>query len=148
MKLAKYVPLLGLGLLVGVQACGDDDPVNLPATFDLIFNGDASFQGPHPGQPISVALVRTGMGLVQTGTVSATTDPAFTFTFTDGLEEGSTYEVHYWIDSNFNGGTAGTCDPIANDHQWSVAVPAFSADVTMTEVHDATNLTDVCDSFN
>ena len=146
MRLAKYVPLLGLGLLVGVQACGDDEPVPL-ATFDLTFNGDASFQGPHGTQAISVALVRTDLRQLQPGTVSATTDPAFSFTFTDGLREGSTYEVHYWIDSNFMGGTVGVCDAPNDDHQWSVTVPAFSAAVTLTESHDATAVTDVCASF-
>ncbi len=150
MKLAKYVTLLGLGLLAGVQACGEDEPTNGTTSFQLTFQGDMSFQGAHAGHAISVAVVRTSDGMVvatQTGTVSGTTDPAFSFTFAGALEEGTAYQVHYWIDSNFGGGTVGVCDPTMNDHQWSVPVPAASADLTLTESHDAGALTDVCTTF-
>ena len=147
MKLAKYVPLLGLALIAGVQACSSSGP----ETSQLTFQGDATFQGPHATHAISVAVVRTSDGNVvasETGTVSGTTDPAFSFTFANVLEEGTAYQVHYWIDSNFGGGTVGVCDPTMNDHQWSVAVPSASADLTLTESHDASALTDVCSTFS
>ena len=63
------------------------------------------------------------------------------------LEEGEAYQVHYWIDSNFGGGTVGVCDPKANDHQWNVAIAAVAGDVTITESHNAANTVDVCTTF-
>lgn len=146
MKSAWYVPLLGLGWLVGVQACGTNNP---PETFQLTFQGDATFQVPHATHPISVAVVRTSDGNVvasETGTVSGTTDPAFSFTFPNVLEAGTDYHVNYWIDSNINGGTAGVCDPPDNDHQWSVSVPFFT-DLIQTETHDAGTTVPVCTTF-
>ncbi len=151
MKRTSCVTNLCVGLLVALAACGGDDGVTTPTgPFQLIFQGDASFGGPHGGQSISVALVRTSDGAVvaqQTGTVSATADPAFSFTFSALLDIGVAYQVDYWIDSNFGGGTAGVCDPKANDHQWSVAIAAVAEDVTITEVHNAANTVDVCSTF-
>ena len=107
MKRISLITGLCVGLLVAVGACGDDP------TFQLIFGIDATYQGPHGGQAIEVALVRRSDGVVvqeQTGTVSATANPAASFTFADLLEEGVAYDVDYWIDSNFQGGTPGVCD--------------------------------------
>ena len=118
--------------------------------FSLTFSGDATFQGPHTGHSIYVAVVRPSDGAVlatQNGTVSGTMDPSFSFSFPAVFETGVAYEVHYWIDSNFGGGTVGVCDPKAIDHQWNVAVPAVLADVSITELHDATATADVCASF-
>ena len=144
MKRTSLLTSLCVSLLVALGACGDDP------TFQLIFGIDASFQGPHTGHAIMVAVVRTSDGAVveqQTGSVSGTADPAFSFTSLGLLEEGEAYQVHYWIDSNFGGGTVGTCDPKANDHQWSVAIPAVAGDVTITEAHNAANTVDVCTTF-
>ncbi len=144
MKRISLITGLCVGLLVAVGACGDDP------TFQLVFGIDASFQGPHTGHAIEVALVRASDGVVvqeQMGTVSGTADPAASFTFADLLEEGVAYDVDYWIDSNFGGGTVGVCDPKANDHQWRVAIAAVTADVIITEVHDAANTFDVCATF-
>jgi hypothetical protein len=118
--------------------------------FQLTFALDDSFQGPHGGQAISAAVVRASTGAIvarASGSVSATANPSFSFTTGAVLEAGTAYEVHYWIDSNFSGGIAGVCDPTANDHQWSAAVAAPSADVTLTESHDPASLENVCDSF-
>ncbi len=105
MKRTSLVTSLCVGLLVALSACGDDP------TFQLIFGIDASFQGPHTGHAISVAVIRTSdgaeVGTRQVGAVSGTADPAFTFTSLGLLEEGEAYQVHYWIDSNFCGGTVG-----------------------------------------
>jgi len=148
MKRTSLVTSLCVSLLVAVGACGDD------LTFQLIFGIDASFQGPHggktPAHAIMVAVVRTSDGVVvaqEAGSVSATADPAFSFTSLSLLEEGEAYEVHYWIDSHFGGGTVGVCDPPANDHQWNVAIPAVAGDVTITESHNAANTVDVCTTF-
>ena len=148
MKRTSCVTSICVGLLVALGACGDGDTA--PTAFQLTFQGDLSFQTPHGGHSIAVALVRTSDGVVlaqQTGTVSATADPAFSFTFTDLLVTGVAYQVHYWIDSNFGGGAMGVCDPKAIDHQWSVAIAAVAGDVTIAEVHNATNTVDVCTTF-
>ena len=44
-------------------------------------------------------------------------------------------------------GSVGVCDPKANDHQWSVDIPAVAGDVTITEAHNAANTVDVCTTF-
>ena len=148
MTRTPLVTSLCVGLLVALSACGDDP------TFQLIFGIDASFQAPHggktPAHTITVAVVRTSDGVTvetQTGTVSGTADPAFSFTSVGLLEEGEAYQVDYWIDSNFGGGTAGVCDPKANDHQWRVAIAAVTADVALTELHNAANTVEVCTTF-
>ncbi len=151
MKQTWCVAILCLGLLVALGAC-DDEAVTPTATgpFQLTFQGDASFQGPHPGHTIYVAVVRAADGAVvasQTGTVSATADPAFSFSFPGLVVVGVAYQVHYWIDSNFGGGTAGVCDAPSIDHQWSVAVATVQADVSITELHNAATVTDVCATF-
>lgn len=130
-------------------ACEDDDPVELDDTFDLTFEGDASYQAPHGGHAISVALISAQGTVLETmsGTVSSTETPAFSFTFEDALTEGASYRVEYWIDSNFGGGTAGVCDPVENDHQWRLEVGTVVNDVVLSADHDAEDVVEVCDSF-
>ena len=143
MKRTSLITGLCAGLLVAMGACGGNE-------YQLIFAIDASFQGPHPDHDIAVAVVRTSDGAVldeQLGTVSGTADPAFTFTWLDILEEDEAYQIHYWIDSNFGGGTVGVCDPPANDHQWNVGIASVASDVTLTEVHNAANTVAVCSTF-
>ncbi|WP_240724813.1 hypothetical protein [Onishia niordana] len=117
---------------------------------DLTFQGDASFGGPHGGQSIQAALVDTESGevlAVESGTVSATDDPAFSVTFPDALEAGGSYAVDYWIDSNFGGGMEGTCDGMQHDHQWHTPIEAADMATMHMESHDPSNQTAVCDSF-
>jgi hypothetical protein len=140
--------VLMLAFFVG-SACKEDQIVGT-GPYDLTFQLDASFQGPHGGQNIAIALVRASDGSVvsqATGTVSAAQDPSFSFTRAAMLQDGVTYEVHYWIDSNFGGGTAGVCDPKANDHQWSVEFLSVSNDVTWTAMHEPALTEDVCATF-
>ncbi len=138
-----------LALAVAGAACGEDAIVDT-GPYDLTFNLDASFQGPHGGQDIAIALVRASDGSVvsqATGTVSATQDPSFSFTVTAMLQDGVAYDVHYWIDSNFGGGTAGVCDPKDIDHQWSFEILSASNDVTWTAAHTPALTEDVCVTF-
>jgi hypothetical protein len=119
-------------------------------TSDLVFSGDGSFHGAHGGQPIHVAVVSADDGKVvatQSGTVSKTADPSFSFTFPGVLENGKTYEVDYWIDSNFGGGTVGVCDPKAHDHQWKVPLGTVSGSVALREKHRPAETSDVCETF-
>lgn len=136
-------------LLFGLTACDDDEPAGPMGPFNFTFQGDASFQGAHGGQEIRVALEGAGGEVVasESGTVSETSDPAFSFSFVDVLEQGQSYELKYWIDSNFGGGTPGVCDPPANDHQWSVAVTAANDDVTITDMHRPGETESVCATF-
>ena len=80
MNRTLFSTTLCVGLLVVLAACGDDG-VTDPATYQLTFQGDASFQGPHGSHSISVRLVRTSDGALvgpnYSGTVSASADPAF-----------------------------------------------------------------------
>lgn len=142
------LPLLSALLLVG--ACDDDDGTEPEGPYDLTFQGDATFQAPHGDQDISVALLDDPTGTVvatMSGTVSADEDPAFSFTFPGALVAGESYMVAYWIDSNFAGGTVGTCDPPEIDHQWMVPLGTPQDDLVVTETHDPGSLMDVCDSF-
>lgn len=142
---------LALALVVGAACDDDDDGGTTPTgTFALTFELDASYQAPHGGQMVRLAVVDPSDGSVVTrasGTVSASGDPTFSHTTADVLEEGKAYEVHYWIDSNFMGGTTGVCDPADDDHQWNVAVPTVTGDVTITESHDAQGTELVCPTF-
>ncbi|MDT8879457.1 hypothetical protein RSO68_08250 [Halomonas saccharevitans] len=118
--------------------------------YDLTFQGDASFAGAHGGQAVQAALVDADSGEVlemASGTVSADDDPTFSFDFPGALSEGGSYAVHYWIDSNFGGGSEGSCDPMGTDHQWSVALEASGGAVTHVESHDPGAQSEVCATF-
>ncbi|ATJ81505.1 hypothetical protein ACFPTY_00870 [Halomonas beimenensis] len=139
---AARLALLALPLVAGAALASEGQ--------DLTFQGDASFQGPHGGQAIQAAVVDTATGdtiAVKTGEVAADADPAFSFVFTGALMEGGSYAVHYWIDSNFGGGSPGQCDDMQHDHQWSVPIEAGAGPVTHTEGHDPSAQSAVCETF-
>jgi len=141
--------LLRLGLTVLLLGSGSSAMGG--SANDLVFQGDGSFQGAHGDQAIQVAVVDAETGKVvarKSGAVSRTQDPAFSFSFPDSLKNGRRYEVHYWIDSNFGGGSSGACDPKANDHQWRVPLGGVDGDVTHTEKHIPAAASDVCDTFS
>lgn len=138
---------------LAVAGCSDDDEVTGPSAgpFQLTFSLDASYQGPHKGHSINIAVLRSSDGVMVAGgdgIVSADQDPSFSFAAGAVLEAGTEYEVHYWIDSNFGGGTPGACDAKGIDHQWNVELPAASGDVVRTESHDASMTEDVCSTFS
>jgi hypothetical protein len=54
--------------------------------------------------------------------------------------------LHYWVDSNFGGGTAGTCDAPAIDHQWSLDPPIGQA--SFTDTHRPADVSSVCGTFD
>lgn len=149
MSRGSFVSVLLLALVPVLAGCGDDEaPTGPPTgTLDLTFTGDETFQGAHGGQSIHVGIFHQGTSeLVASdqGTVSSSANPSFEFTFVDALAEGESYRVEYWIDSNFNGGTEGTCDPPENDHQWRLDVPSVTDDVTIADTHRPTETEDVC----
>lgn len=117
---------------------------------DLTFEGDDTFQGAHGGQGIQVGVVASDGALVASasGTVSSTAVPSFSFEFPGALLKDGAYEVHYWIDSNFAGGTEGTCDPVDDDHQWAVDLGTPTEDdVVHTESHAPAEQSAVCSTF-
>lgn len=118
--------------------------------FTLTFAGNSTFHGPHGGQAIHVALVDSETGMVvakQSGTVSRTANPAFSFTFKHAMVPGRSYEVDYWIDSNFGGGTVGKCDPPQHDHQWDIHLGKATGNIDHVETHEPAKITPVCDVF-
>lgn len=144
-----HVPAFNVVLLAAVLLGGGSTAMAADSS-DLTFGGDSTFHGAHGGQPIQVAVVRADDGEVvarESGTVSETDDPSFSFTFPGILENGQSYEVHYWIDSNFGGGSAGACDPKAQDHQWNVSLGSVDGDVSHTEEHRPAETSDVCETF-
>lgn len=117
---------------------------------NLVFKGDASFHGAHGGQAIHVAVVGAKDGKVvakKAGTVSKTANPSFSFTFKGVLQNGKAYDVDYWIDSNFGGGTVGKCDPPQHDHQWDIHLGKATGNIDHVETHEPAKITPVCDVF-
>lgn len=143
--LAKAVSCpLAIGLLLAAA------PALASEGHDLTFTGDGTFIAPHGGQAIRVALYDVAAGEVvatEQGTVAAEEPPAFSFTFPGALEEGRLYDVHYWIDSNFGGGSEGSCDPVNVDHQWRAALTDVSEAVSLEVAHDPAQQAPVCTSF-
>lgn len=140
---------------LAVTACdsGEDggDTVIDPGPYKLTFSLDPSFQIPHGNQPIRIALVRLTDGLVvaeDSGIVSATDDPSFSFTPQALMERGTAYAVHYWIDSNIGGGTLGICDPTTYDHQWSVEFFSPTNDINFTTLYEPELTEYVCNTFS
>jgi hypothetical protein len=151
-RLSSVLVVLVLALFAAL-GCNDDegDGTGPDGPFRLTFNLDASFQGPHGGQSIAIAIVRASDGSVvveANGAVSATEDPSFTWSTGPVMQAGTNYEVHYWIDSNFGGGSSGVCDPKAIDHQWSVELLSVSNDVTWTTAHQPALTEDICSTFS
>jgi hypothetical protein len=148
----RLARLLSLAVMLGIGGC-DGEPsggTGPDGPFTMTFRLDASFQGAHGGQAVEIALVRAGDGSViaqDAGTVSSTQDPTFEFTTGSVMEDGQTYEVHYWIDSNFGGGSVGVCDPPANDHQWSSEFLSVSNDIAFTTAHEPALMEEVCATF-
>jgi len=133
-----------------LAACGGDDGMTTYPTspYQLTFQGDGTF-GPHAGQDLRAALLRVSDNAIldrQAATVGAAlSNPSFSVTFTPMLDPATAYRVHYWIDSNFAAGTIGTCDPPANDHQWSLDMPMGQA--LYKDTHRPAAVSDVCASF-
>jgi hypothetical protein len=134
-----------------LAACGSSSKDN-----HLTFQGNgnaangAVFNGPHAGQTVRAALLdgSTVLEIQRSVVAAAGTDPAFAFTFSPAIDTSKPYTVQYWIDSNFSlTAPAGKeeCDPPANDHQWSVAIPA--GQTTFTDVHRPLATQDVCGTF-
>jgi len=141
--------------IVAGAACNNSSstapPLPDPGPFLMAFSLDATFQGNHGGQSIAIAIIRTSDGSVvvqANGAVSATQDPSFTWSTGPVMQAGIDYEVHYWIDSNFGGGTLGVCDPIAIDHQWSVEFLSVANDIDWTASHNDALTEDVCRTFD
>lgn len=137
---------------LAVAACGEDDTVTVPdpGPYQLTFSLDTSFQIPHGNHPIHIALVRLTDGVVvaeDSGIVSATEDPSFSFTPNAMMERGTAYAVRYWIDSNIGGGTIGVCDPITFDHQWSTEFFSPTNDVNFTAMYQPQLTEYVCNTF-
>lgn len=151
MKHVPFVAIIMIALAPLLVGCDDDDdPAGPEPTYDLTFTGDATFQGAHGGQNIAVAVVEQATGEVvaeDSGTVSADADPSFSFTFADALEQGASYYVDFWIDSNFAGGQAGSCDDPEIDHQWRLTVGAVNDDVTLDDTHRPGDIQSVCSTF-
>lgn len=159
-RFRRYSIVLFLLTSVSLISCGDGDinvnidggnfPPGGSGPFQLTFSLDSSFQLPHGGQPIRIAVVRSSDGMVvaeDSGIVSATQNPSFSFTPGAVLERGTSYAVHYWIDSNIGGGTPGVCDPRAIDHQWSVEFPFPTSDVNFTASYAPALTENVCSTF-
>lgn len=139
--------LVSLFFVAGLPACGDDGGTTEPgASFNLTFTGDETFHGAHGGDPIHVFVKNSGGSVVASasGTVSGSQVPAFSFTFENALKEGETYELNYWMDSNFEGGTPGACDSPDVDHQWKIDIGPVSNDVTIDDTHRPTETEQVC----
>lgn len=141
-----------LMLMPLLASCGGDDggttaPDEPEATFDLTFTGDDTFHDAHGGQTLHVGIKDAESGALvasDQGTVSSSADPSFEFTFADALTEGESYYLDYWIDSNFDGGTEGTCGPPVDDHQWRIDVTSVTEDVTIADTHRPSETEDVC----
>ena len=149
LKISSVVLMLSFLSSCGGDGNGGDNETN-PGPYTLTFLLDDSFQAPHGDEPIRIALVRLSNGLViaeDFGTVSATENPSFTFTVTEVMERGISYAVHYWIDSNINGGTLGLCDDTEFDHQWSTEFFTVTNDINFIVGYQPGLVEYVCDTF-
>jgi hypothetical protein len=131
-------------LLAACGNGGDGAASDSPGPFKLTFSLDGSFRNEHGHDPISIALVR-----LSNSVVSATQNPSFSFVTGAVMERGTSYAVHYWIDSNIGvGGTLGVCDRKEFDHQWSTEFLSVTNDKEdFTVSHQPALTEDVCSTF-
>lgn len=139
----KIIVVLAAAALLA--ACGDSESPagGGGAAAKLTFRGDGTFT-PHDGQALRAALMRKSSPTVLDRKSTTVAGGTFSIVFDPALEP-TVYQVHYWVDSNFGGGAVGACDPKANDHQWSVEVPA--GETTHVETHSGATTVDVCATF-
>lgn len=138
-------------LAAAALACAGDGTTPTNGPYDFTFIGDVTFHGPHPAHTIHVAIIHASDGakVAETTGMTDTTDPAFSFSLPGVLQHGEAYELHYWIDSNFDqAGTEGVCDIPEVDHQWNRDLGVATSDITRRETHDASTIQDVCSTFN
>ena len=118
----------------------------------MTFTGDASFQGPHAGDMLTVRRWRIDGPLSEwLGSTHVIPDPSqdnVGFSFRGSLVSGQRYDIYLWIDSNVGGGSVGVCDPPAIDHQWRVRIPAVTGEVNIIFPHDDITVTEVCSSID
>jgi len=146
----RIARLFLLVLFLLPAACGSSTSYssnNSPGPYKVTISLDGSFNSPpHGGQQIIIAVVRVTDGekvAVESGTVSATLDPSFTFVSGNVMERGIGYEVHYWIDSNGNG----TCDSPTTDYQRSIEILVATNDVNFPQSYDPRITEAVCSTF-
>jgi hypothetical protein len=143
--------------------CDDGDEVITTSSgpFSLRFSLSADFQQ-YGGDTISWVVLRSDNGerlVAGRGTISATTNPAFSVNTGDVMLFGVPHQVHYWIDSNIGGGTPGECDPVVReaeepfdivesfDMQWIAPFGGATDDLVFIAIHRPELVLDVCDSF-
>lgn len=153
MKRASFAAVLLVALVPLLAGCGGDGSTGTSVpegTMDLNFTGDSTFRGPHGGDSLHAAVVHDGTGSVvgaQKTVVSSSLTLAFAIQFSNALAEGESYHLDYWIDSNFNGGIEGECDPPEHDHQWRIDIPTVTDPVTINDTHRPTETEPVCSTF-
>ena len=141
---------------------GDDVFVSGSGPYALRFSLAGDFQI-YGGQTISWALLRSDNGeklVAGRGTISATTNPAFSVNTGNVMLLGVPHQMHYWIDSNIGGGTEGVCDPVvrageegdgeileAFDKQWIAPFGGSTSDLSFIAIHDPDRVLNVCDTF-
>lgn len=141
--------------------CDDGDEVIVSGSgpFSLRFSLAADFQQ-YGGQTVSWALLRSDTGeklVTGRGTISATTNPAFSVNTGDVMLFGVPHQMHYWIDSNIGGGMPGECDPVVRDEndeiiesfdmQWIAQFGGVTDDLVFIAIHSPDRVQDVCDTF-
>ena len=140
----RLIPLIPLALI----ACNGDDTGGGDGPFTVTVSIPDSYFGPHAGVDFSLAIVDSGGDVVdETSGALPTAEGAAD---EHDLEaEGSGLEVHFWVDANLGGGTAGTCDgdPDFFDHQWVYALGTVDADRDFALPAHNLDFTDVCATF-
>ena len=127
--------------------------------YSLRFSLAADFQL-YGGQTVAWALLRSDNGekLVEgRGTISPTTNPAFSVNTGNVMLIGVPHQMHYWIDSNEGGGTPGVCDPVERDAdgeviepydmQWIAPFGGVTDDLVFIAIYSPDLVQDVCDTF-
>ena len=156
MKRPLFASNLCVALLVTLGACSDDDngiDFGAPPAgpYRLTLEGDESFRGPHGSHFINVVVISRNLGgfavAEDKAIISLTNSTSFDFSFSRLLAEGVPHEVYFWIDSDIDGGSPGTCDPPEIDHQWSATIANPREGILLSESHVDDNDFEVCSFF-
>ncbi|MBI5501838.1 MAG: hypothetical protein HY907_16465 [Deltaproteobacteria bacterium] len=125
----------------GADADADAGSEAAGGPWDLSFSGVGfSF---HNGNRIEAAVIDAGDGTTVARSAATVTAGAFEFAWPGVLAAGHDFRVDYYIDYN----RSGSCEPPPADHGWTMVVPAFVDDVSLTVTHSATFYAGVCASF-
>jgi hypothetical protein len=115
-----------------------DDTGSASVDFEMTLMGY-----PHDGQNVELVVFEAGTANVVSSLGGTIAGMELVLSDTGQLQDGGSYDIHWYVDVNENG----ACDPPPDDHAWGMLEQVAGATgLSLSHVHDA-NWVDACGNF-